>query len=130
MHGELANHIIDEGQPTRWPRTLATMIDAVDAELTQIITDPIRRYEAATRVIVAIAVQCGGKDMYLPRGTALKIAMQHAQIWRLSADQGWPDWRIAEWAKISERGVRKIIAEQRALRIPRVQGSLELVPAA
>lgn len=129
-HTALTAHALDEGMPHLWPATLARIVDAVNAELVQSVPDPVARYEMSTRVVVAIARQFGGKDMYLPRGESLRAALLHAQVWRLSADCGWPDWRIAEWANICERAVRKIIAQQRDLRINRVQGQLELVPAA
>lgn len=142
----LSDHAIEDGLPHRWPATLARLVDVVNNELAGDYPCPIRRYEISTKIVVALSVQCGGKDMYLPRGDSLRVALSHAHTWRLSADYGWSDYRLSEYLHISERGVRKIIAEQRALRMPKKQpdlfglpngqtdplfsANLELVPAA
>lgn len=120
----LSDHALEDGLPCRWPKLLARMVDAVSLELARTHPDPVQRFEVATRVILAIAKDCGGRNIYLPQGRALELAMRDAHMWQLSADCGWHDHDIADHYGVTDRTVRTAIAEQRALRMPRIQPDL------
>ena len=120
----LSDHALEDGVPSRWPKVLARMVDAVSLELARTHPDPVQRFELAMRVILAIAKDCGGRGIYLPQGRSLELALRDARIWQLSADCGWHDDDIAAEFGITDRTVRSAIAEQRALRMPRIQPDL------
>lgn len=124
----LSDHALEDGVPRRWSKLLARMVDAVCLDLVRTHPDPVQRFELAMRVILAISKDCGGRNIYLPQGRALELALRDARIWQLFADCGWHVEDIATEFEITDRTVRSAIAEQRALRMPRIQPDLFATP--
>jgi Mor family transcriptional regulator len=121
---EILDEFIAEGQPKRWPMVLRQMCDVLDATFKTAIPDASLRWETCAKAVIGISQQCGGCDVYIPRGDTLERQLRDHRIWVLMAEQGVSEHAISTNYVISERHVRRIIEEQRALRVTRVQGQL------
>ena len=120
----LSEEIINEGQPKRWPVVLAKLCKIVDLELSTAIPDDVQRWEKCQEIVVKFASDCGGTEIYMPKGYVLAQQLRDHRIWVLNADHGWSYSRLAEKFKLSDRQIQSVIAGQRALRIGRVQADL------
>ncbi len=97
-----------------WPATLVEFIDVVDAELRRQSLRECAPDELARRVVFALAMHCGGRPVYLPRGCRMKTAMLHDAIYREA--NGRNTTELASRHNITVRAVQRIVAEQGRLR--------------
>lgn len=119
----VAEFAVSEGLPSRWPGMLAALIDLSEQALRPVISDDVRRLEAAQRVIVSISHFAGGRQFYLPRGDSLRLAMRDRELYALSG-RGWAVAALATRYDLSERQVYAVIEKQQALDIGARQGDL------
>lgn len=109
----------------RWPQTLADLVDVTEAALAKggfVSADEAQN--ASRHVVAALAHYLGAQPIYLPRGDALKTALQHAAIWHAWDGRSGTKFALARRYKMSVRTIERIIVEQTALHRDRFQGRL------
>lgn len=121
---DLSAEIIDEGAPKRWPVLLAHLCNCIDKTLYKHIPDDLARWEVCQRIVAEWATDHGGKEVYVPKADVLRRQLRDHRIWVLSADRGWSTQRLAQEFGVTVRAIEVVLAAQRAIRIPRVQGQL------
>ena len=121
---DLIEEFTQEGQPKRWPAVLAKLCKIVDLELSAAIPDDVERWEKCQEIVVKFASDCGGTEIYMPKGYVLAQQLRDHRIWVLNADHGWAYSRLAAKFGLSDRQIQSVIAAQRALRMPRIQADL------
>lgn len=109
----------------RWPQTLADLVDVTEAALTKAQLVPAdEAKQAARHIVAALAYHLGAQPIYLPRGDALKTALQHVAIWHAWDGRAGTKYALARQYNMSVRSIERVIAEQAALHRDRFQGSL------
>jgi Mor family transcriptional regulator len=76
----------------------------------------------AQQVVALIAQDQGGRPIYLPRGDRLRQALVARQIYHLH--NGRNTEQLADRFGMTVRSVQRIYAEQRALKVQKLQGRL------
>ena len=113
----------------KWPQRLAEWVDvlAADAERRGAGIDEAIR--SAQRAVLLIANHEGGRQVYLPRGEALRLALRDREIFlRSSACGGRNKDALAREHGLSTRAIEVINARQYQLGIARRQGRLPFAP--
>lgn len=104
-----------------WPEQLANLFDVVHAFTRRRLPDAQAATEARDLVIL-IAEYLGGRTLYLPGNEDLRIAVRDAQIYALQGRM--PTDEIARRYDLTVQRISMICAEQRQLRVRRLQGEL------
>lgn len=104
----------------KWPRRLLDLIDVTEATLARAGLPDARA--RAEEVVIEIARYNGGKQFYLPFGSALNSLLRARRVWRdaghLSADE------LASREGVSGTQIYRDIGTMRALERHRRQGNL------
>lgn len=106
----------------RWPRRLAELVDVTTAVLQRLKRPPEQARDEAAAIIIAIAHYLGGRMLYLPTDEKLRLALRDRRIWQERDDYSAAE--LAERYSLTQVMVHKILREQRALYIRRVQQRL------
>lgn len=116
---------IDAGEvKSAWPRSLAAMVDVVVAALARRGEPEERALELAVCALGAISRYHGGRMTYLPTGEALDRALRDNRMWLGYKGRREDIERMMREEKLTEQHVYRILAEQRALHLAKVQGAL------
>lgn len=104
-----------------WPEQLGNLFDVLFAWTRRRMPDGQAATEARDLVFV-IAEYLGGRTLYLPGNEDLRIAVRDAQIYALQGRI--PTDEIARRYDLTVPRISMICAEQRQLRVRRLQGEL------
>lgn len=96
-----------------WPARLVELAEVITAELARLRVAPEAAQHQARHVVAALALYCGGRPLYLPRGSSLKTALLHQSIY-LEAKAGNTD-ELARRHGLTTRAVQRIVADQAKL---------------
>lgn len=107
---------------TRWPTTLAELLDVVACELVRQGEDKENAARIASKITAAIGHYLGGKSTYIPTGTVLKDALRDYLIYEQFNGKNIPE--LIKEHKLSESHIYAIIRRQRALLKRRYQREL------
>ena len=123
---DLLEHLDDIPEETKrkWPKDLAALIDIFNAALRRMGMDEEQARRIAHTLLAEQAMYCGGRHFYIPKGDRLKQAIRDVELWRDWHDHGIVPDDLAAKYKISVQHVYRIINEQRAIHMRRVQPSL------
>lgn len=123
---DLLEHLDDIPEETKrkWPKDLAALIDIFNAALRRMGMDDDQARRIAHTLLAEQAMYCGGRHVYIPKGDRLKQAIRDVELWRDWHDHGIVPDDLAAKYKISVQHVYRIINEQRAIHMRRVQPSL------
>ena len=109
----------------RWPQMLADLIDVTEAALVRGGHVPAADAKAVSRhVVAALADYLGARQIYLPRGDSLRIALERTAIWHAWDGRADTKCRLARQFRMSVRSIERIVAEQALLHRDRFQGRL------
>lgn len=100
---------------------LDVMSQALRAELPE-----AQAQQYATRALAALARYHGGRMYYLPKGEALERALRDRDIYQRYTHRRESILELVEAYGLTEQHIYRIIAEQRALHVRRVQHALPL----
>lgn len=123
---DLLAHLDEIGDEARkkWPKDLVALIDIYQAALIRLGYKEEAANRIAHTLISELAVYCGGRYIYLPKGDALEKAIRDVRLYNdWSENQRTPEQLVVDYA-ISLQHVYRIIKEQRTYRINRVQPKL------
>lgn len=125
---ELLDHLpeISEEAKRKWPKDLVALLDIYQAALMRLGYTVEQSSRIAHALISELAVYCGGRYIYLPKGDALEKAIRDVRLftdWR--DNQHTPDMLVRKY-KISLQHVYRIIDEQRKYHINKIQPQLPL----
>jgi len=125
---ELLDHLpeISEEAKRKWPKDLVALLDIYQAALVRLGYSAEQSSKIAHALISELAVYCGGRYIYLPKGDALEKAIRDVRLfndWR--DNQHTPDMLVRKY-KISLQHVYRIIDEQRKYHINKIQPQLPL----
>lgn len=123
---ELLNHLpdISDEAKRKWPRDLVALLDIYQASLVRLGYPVEQGSRIAHALISELAVYCGGRYIYLPKGDALEKAIRDVRLfidWR--DHQHTPEMLVSKY-KISLQHVYRIIDEQRKYHINKIQPGL------
>lgn len=118
----LANADPEDVPRHRWPQQLANLVDVLVALYRRRGRDADSAESEAREVVLAIALYCGKRPLYLPGGEQLEKALLHASIWH--AFNGRNGYELAEQHNLTLRQVQSIIAQQMRYRRGLRQGAL------
>lgn len=104
-----------------WPEQLANLFDVVFAWTRRRLPEAQAATEARDLVFL-IAEYLGGRTLYLPGNDDLRTAVRDAQIYALQGRI--PTDEIARRYDLTVQRISMICAEQRQLRVRRLQGEL------
>lgn len=120
---DLLEHLDELDLPEhKWGSSLARMIDVLTAYYRRHGRSEEGAIDEAQQVVAVIAHDQGGRNLYLPRGNSLQAAMTARKIYLLHNGRNTEE--LAERFGMTVRHVQRIYAEQRALHIRKLQGSL------
>lgn len=116
-------HAADLPPQHRWPALLREMVEVLCAYNERALHwSPKQAADDAVERVVVLAEYLGGRFVYLPRGDVLRSAAREAVIYRLSIHMSTGE--LARAFGLSEVHVYRLIAQQRAIVIDRMQGKL------
>lgn len=123
---DLLEHLdeIPEETKRKWPKDLAALIDIFESALKRQGLDDTQAKRLAHSLLAEQAMYCGGRHIYIPKGDRLKQAIRDVELFRDWHDNGVVPDDLAKKYKISTQHVYRIINEQRAIHLKRVQPSL------
>lgn len=123
---ELLEHLDDIPDEIRkkWPRDLAALLDIFQAALQRMGFDRDKSRQIAHNLMNEQATYCGGRHVYIPKGDRLKQAIRDVELYNDWHDRGILPDELAGRYKISTVHVYRIIKEQRALRMKKIQPEL------
>lgn len=114
----------DEDMPRhRWPRQLADLVDVTVAVFRRRGRSVDDAVEEAREVVLAIALYCGGRPLYLPKGTVLESALLHSRIFH--EFNGRNTEALADKHHLTVRQVQKVLKQQMKYRRGLRQRALE-----
>lgn len=119
---DLANGALDTVPAAKWAQGLVQLIEVQEATFQRLGVNDVDAFRLARAATLAIAEFHGGRQWYLPRGDDLVTALRDAEIYR-RARRG----NIQELARehgLTDQHIWRIVRQQRALHIQRVQGDL------
>jgi len=103
-----------------WPRRLCELVDHLEARFRRKGLGADQARALAEETALAVADLCGGRQIYLPNGQAIRRALRNARIWRDFNGRNIDE--LARKYRLSTACIYQILAEQRRLR--RGQGEL------
>lgn len=111
--------IADDNVRKRWPSTLQSLSEVLNSELKRAKVD---EPHLADKLTIALGHYFGGRDIYIPTGNKLKIALRNIDIWR--EFNGRNIEQLAARHKLTERQVTQIVRGQRLAEVQRRQRAL------
>lgn len=105
-----------------WAPLLCDMLRVIEADKLRRGSPKADAFSDASSTVLAIAEYFGGRQVYLPKGERLKIALRDAEIW--SKFTGKNARKLAETYGVSEIHMYAILKRQRALHTRKLQGRL------
>lgn len=115
--------ITDEAK-RKWPKDLVALLDIYHSSLDRLGYAGDDSTRIAHTLISELAVYCGGRYIYLPKGDALEKAIRDVRLfadWR--DNQHTPEMLVSKY-KISLQHVYRIINEQRKYHLNKIQPCL------
>lgn len=106
----------------RWPQTLVDMVRVQEAVYLRMGRSEDDAFALASQGVMAVAEYFGARMWYLPRGDRLRIALRDAEIFRKAKRGNVRD--LADAFRLSEPQIYRIIREQHALHLSKIQGRL------
>ncbi|ELR65867.1 prophage MuSo1, positive regulator of late transcription, putative [Photobacterium marinum] len=111
--------IADDNVRQRWPSTLQSLSEVLNCELKRAnINNP----HLADKLTIALGYYFGGRDIYIPTGNKLKLALRNIAIWR--EFNGRNIEQLAARYQLTERQITQVVKEQRQAEMQRRQRSL------
>ena len=108
----------------KWPKDLAALIDLYQASLLRMGYDEKDAKKIAHTLLAEQAMYCGGRHVYIPKGDRFRQAVRDIDLFNDWHDRGIVPDELASRYKLSTQHVYRIIKEQRAIHMKRVQPSL------
>lgn len=108
----------------KWPKDLAALLDIFEATLKRMGFENAEARRIAHALLAEQSVYCGGRHIYIPKGDRLKQAIRDLELWRDWHDHAMVPDVLARKYNISVQHVYRIINEQRAIHLRRVQPEL------
>lgn len=108
---------------TKWAPQLANMVSVLEALYRRQGRSDDEALRLACDSVLALAEYAGGRVLYLPRGDRLRTALRDAEIHR-RWQRGDKIEALAGDYGLSDIHVYRIIGQQRALHLRKVQGRL------
>lgn len=126
LSADLLTHLDDIGDEARkkWPRDLVALIDIYQAALQRLGHDTADARRIAHTLISELAIYCGGRYIYLPKGDALEKAIRDVRLFVDWSENHKTPEQLVEVYSVSLQHVYRIIKEQRQYRINKVQPKL------
>ncbi|WP_123769347.1 Mor transcription activator family protein [Vulcaniibacterium tengchongense] len=106
----------------RWAQALVDMVRVQEAVYLRQGRGEYEAFVLARDGVLALAEYFGARMWYLPRGDRLRTALRDAEIYR-QAKRG-NIRQLADEHRLSEQQVYRIIRQQRALHLNKIQGRL------
>lgn len=106
----------------KWPKTLAEYVQVLEALYKRRGMDAEQAFRLAADSVLELAEQRGGRVEYLPCGDRLRTALKHAEIFRRARAGNFE--QLAAQFDIQPHQVYRIVREQKALHLKKIQGSL------
>lgn len=106
----------------RWAQALVDMVRVQEAVYLRHGRSKEDAFALAREGVMALAEYFGGRMWYLPRGDRLRVAMRDAEIFRRARRGNVRD--LAEEFSLSEPQLYRIIRQQHALHLRKIQGRL------
>lgn len=111
--------IADDNVRQRWPSTLQSLSEVLNSELKRAnINNP----HLADKLTIALGHYFGGRDIYIPTGNKLKLALRNIAIWR--EFNGRNIEQLAARYQLTERQITQVVKEQRQAEMQRRQRNL------
>ena len=108
----------------KWPKDLAALIDLYQASLQRMGYDEKDAKKIAHTLLAEQAMYCGGRHVYIPKGDRFRQAVRDIDLFNDWHDRGVMPDELAIKYKLSTQHVYRIIKEQRAIHMKRVQPGL------
>lgn len=106
----------------KWPKTLAEYVQVLEALYKRKGMTAEQAFRLAADSVLELAEQRGGRVEYLPSGDRLRTALKHAEIFRRAKAGNYEE--LALQFDILPHQVYRIVREQKALHLAKIQGSL------
>lgn len=113
---------LDDVLDDRWPQTLVDMIQVLEALYLRQGRDDDESFSLARAGVLELAEYFGARMWYLPRGDRLLTALRDAEIYRLAKRGNIR--ALAEAHGLSEPQLYRIMRQQKALHLSKIQGRL------
>lgn len=123
---ELLDHLDDIPEETKrkWPKDLAALLDIFEAALKRQGLDDAQAKRLAHSLLAEQAMYCGGRHIYIPKADRLKAAIRDIELFLDWHDRSMSPDELHQKYKISRNHVYRIIREQRAFHVRKVQPEL------
>ena len=118
----LAQRSMDDVPADKWARNLVEFVEHIERAFERDGMTGEDAFRRASLAVAAIAFSRGGKQFYLPIGVSLAAALRDAEIYR-RANRSNIEPLAAEF-ELTVSQIYRIVREQRALHIRKVQGQL------
>ncbi|HEY0464563.1 MAG TPA: Mor transcription activator family protein [Polyangiaceae bacterium] len=105
-----------------WAKSLVNLIEMMEAAGARAGLDETEAFRRARFYGLVVAECAGGRQLYLPRGERLNIALRDAEIYRRARRGNIP--QLATEYGVIDSQIWRIIRQQRALHIRKVQPDL------
>lgn len=125
---KLAKKLIDkmdksvEPDTRLWPKMLADLVDVLSEHFAQRGHPDDAAFNEAQAVILALAGYFGGRMLYLPRDTRLRLALRDNLIWQQF--NGCNVRQLGERYNLTDMQIYNILREQRQLHQKKYQMNL------
>ncbi|MGB0732446.1 MAG: Mor transcription activator family protein [Pontibacterium sp.] len=123
---ELLNHLdeIPDEVRKKWPKDLSALIDLYHAALVRLGYGEDDAKKIAYTLLSEQAMYCGGRHIYIPKGDRFRQAVRDIELFNDWHQRNIMPDDLATKYKISTQHAYRIINEQRAIHLKRVQPSL------
>jgi len=110
----------------RWPKAMTEFVQVLSAAAIRngISKDKADADQIARWVVLTLGVHFGGRQVYLPKGDVLYAALRDVKMWQEFT--GHNHEQLAKKYNLSVVAVYKIIGQQRALHMAKIQPQLPL----
>lgn len=119
-HAALPEH---ESLLQKWPARLIEILDHLEHELNSVVPADKAR-SVAKLAVLAIASVAGGRPIYLPAASHLKLALRDEHLWEGFKGNNYD--ALARASGLTESQVRRIVNTQQKLQVAKRQRSLGL----
>jgi len=108
----------------KWPKDLVAIIDMLIAKFERMGIAQDEAQRLTFGVVHELALYCGGRYFYLPKGDVLERAIRDRNLYRDWHDRAIMPNELATKYRVAVQHVYRIIKEQRAYHIKKVQPNL------
>lgn len=106
----------------RWPTMLAEIIEVLRASFVRRGRTEAEALEEAQAATLALSTHLGGRQVYLPTGERVRLAIRDRIIYL--EYNGRNKAELAARYRLTERSVEQIAADQRAIYIRKIQADM------